>query len=441
MKHYELVEVGKYLERFGRIFMLRRVDDTVIEFLFDKHESIYVDLKKGSSTWFMCDKYLRQKIYNAPFDVIMQKCFARSDLVSVEVENSNRIMRLHVRTNSQYKSMDYIFQLEFTGKNTNAIILNSDEIVLEALHHIDKKVSFREVSVGKKLLPLPKREFRQNSVEILDICEHLREIHQKRQKLKLDILKHSKHSSIQKKLKRLQKEFDNLDNEDELLEKSEELNSNGSIVLANLSYIKPYSKKVKLLDFEANEREIVFPKETKSPQHAANMLFKQSKKIKQKASFVYKQRDNLTQKINFLKSLDEMVLNAKSANEVQILVPKQQSKTKKSKIEAYESFLIEGFKIMVGKSEKSNIALFKEAKKNDIWLHIKEVPSSHVIVRTNRQNLPQNVLEFAGKLCVNFSGVKKGNYLVDYTKWQYVKINNGANVFYTDYKTLRIDKE
>lgn len=239
----------------------------------------------------------------------------------------------------------------------------------------------------------------------------------------------------------MQKEFEKLENEDELLKKSVKLNENGSLVLANLSSIKSYTKEVELFDFEGNKRKIIFPKEALSPQHAANMLFSLSKKIKQKASSIYKQRDNLTQKISFLKSLDEMVLNATSSSEVQILVPKQQNKNKKNKEEAYESFLIEGFKIMVGKSEKSNIVLFKEARKNDIWLHIKEVPSSHVIVRTNKQNLPQNVLEFAGKLCVNFSGVKKGSYLVDYTKWKYVRIKSGANVFYTDYKSVRIDKE
>ena len=79
---------------------------------------------------------------------------------------------------------------------------------------------------------------------------------------------------------------------------------------------------------------------------------------------------------------------------------------------------------------KGNITLLQEAKKNDIWLHVKDLPSSHVIICTEKQNVPEPILVFAAKLCVDFSMTQKGGYLVDYTKRKNVKPFDGANVAY-----------
>jgi len=39
---------------------------------------------------------------------------------------------------------------------------------------------------------------------------------------------------------------------------------------------------------------------------------------------------------------------------------------------------------MVGKNEKGNIKLLKQANANDLWLHIKNHPGAHVIVKNNK---------------------------------------------------------
>lgn len=440
MKHYELKKVTELLSGFRKIVIAKRVEDNIIKFVFDKNECVYVDLKRGNSTWFMCENYLARKSYSAPFDVILAKHFARSSIVNVEVEQNNRIMRIEVQSGSQYKSVKTTLQLEFTGRNTNAIILDENGVVLEALRHIDSRVSFREISVGKTLLPLPERELKETPQEIEDIKSYLFDIYEKRQTQFLLLAKESKLSIINKKLKRLEKQMNSLALESELDEKSKKLNSDATLVLANIGKIKPYEKEVTLEDFDGQMRTVALPKDSHNAQNASNILFANSKKLRQKAKYVHIERENLQEKIDFLKKLTSLIQNAKSIDEVQVLFPKQQKKAKKIKEEPYESFFYEDFKILVGKSEKSNIALMKSAKKSDIWLHVKDIPSSHVIIKTNKQTLPENVLEFAAKLCVNFSSFKQGSFLVDYTKWQYVKIESGANVFYTDYKTIKIDK-
>ena len=68
------------------------------------------------------------------------------------------------------------------------------------------------------------------------------------------------------------------------------------------------------------------------------------------------------------------------------------------------------------------------AKKDDIWLHLKDAPSAHVIIKTNKSKVPEDVLEMAAKFCVEFSVKGAGRYEVDYTKRENLRRENGANV-------------
>ena len=154
------------------------------------------------------------------------------------------------------------------------------------------------------------------------------------------------------------------------------------------------------------------------------------------------QKENIEEKQLFLERLMGLVDTASDEEEIQILLPKQRQNKQKERDNLYcETFFLEGYKILVGKNEKGNIALLKEAKKSDIWLHLKDMPSTHVIICTEKQNVPEVVLVFAAKLCVNFSVAQKGGYLVDYTARKNVKPYDGANVAYEVYQTLKIFKE
>jgi predicted ribosome quality control (RQC) complex YloA/Tae2 family protein len=95
---------------------------------------------------------------------------------------------------------------------------------------------------------------------------------------------------------------------------------------------------------------------------------------------------------------------------------------------------------MLGKSERGNIELLKTARARDVWLHLQGRPSAHVIIVTDKQNVPMPIIEGAAKICVDFSLFDKGDFLVDYTPRREVKIQEGANVLYNKYKTVQITK-
>lgn len=442
MKRNELIEVSKYLQKYKSISTIGRVEDNIIKIVFDKGEILFFDMKRGDSHIFIKEHFKRAKLYNAPFDVILHKRFGRSHIDSFEVVEGNRILRLHVSANSSYKAQSSILQFEFTGRNTNVIILDEEEIVLEALRHIDSSVSYRSIKVGEELEVLPIKEFSEKPSNVgEDIQEYFKNEYLKRSIVRLNQIKNQKLIGLQKKIDKLQKLLDKLDDEDKLLKKSDKLNFWGTLVLSNINKVKAYEKVIKLDDFEGNVVEIILPKEARSPSEAGNILFESSKKLKRKAKSLYKERENLEGKIEFFKKMQRAVERCEDETEINILLPRQK-KTKKGKKEhkSYESFFIEGFKVMLGKNEKGNIELLKEAKKRDIWFHIKDTPSSHVIIRTDKVSIPQSVLDFAAKICVEFSVTKKGTYLVDYTQRRNVKVHNGANVTYVEYKTLHFEE-
>lgn len=85
--------------------------------------------------------------------------------------------------------------------------------------------------------------------------------------------------------------------------------------------------------------------------------------------------------------------------------------------------------------------LLKSAKKDDLWLHVRDIPSSHVLIISNKQKISLDVIEFAARLCVSFSKLKKGSYWVDYALKNFVKVQQKAFVKYTNFKSINITKD
>ena len=101
----------------------------------------------------------------------------------------------------------------------------------------------------------------------------------------------------------------------------------------------------------------------------------------------------------------------------------------------------------MGKSNLQNDELtLRTAEPTDIWMHTKEIPGSHVIIRTNgKGEVPIPTLEEAANLAAFYSKAKNGSMVpVDYTLRKNVKKPNGAKpgmVIYLTNKTIYITPE
>ncbi|EAI8564603.1 DUF814 domain-containing protein [Campylobacter upsaliensis] len=436
MKYTELVQICEFLKQYRRLDFIKRIDDNVLCLSFDKEHYIF-DLNKSESGIYTAN--VKMKSYNAPFDYALKKYFSNALIKELKVLENNRILCLKVELNKAYKSYESVIYFEFTGKNTNAVITDSKGLILEALRHIDK--SYRQVKPNLMLLELKPFKMDTNFIKIDDFKAYFEEKFHALYGKKLLQNKNIKLSFLDHKIAKIKQNLKDLEKEDDLLLKAKDLSQKADILFANLSFLKEYERKFTLLDFEGKEVEFVLEN---SPKMSANVFYKNAKKLKQKAKNICLQRENLKEKLEFLSALKNLVQNCQSLFELEILLPKKSKKelVKKDENElGIASFYYKEFKICVGKNERGNIYLLKNTKKNDMWLHIKDVPSSHTFIIHNKQNISQEVLEFAAKLCVSFSKLNPGSVLVDYTTRNFVKVREKAFVNYTNYKTLSVLKE
>ena len=439
MKLSHLKQIINYLQNFNKISAIYRVSDTILKVAFDKRDDIYFNMQRSNSSMFKCSAYPRSKLYNAPFDVVLAKRFNRSNILGVELLNGDKIIRFKTSVASAYKEEITYLQLEFTGKYTNIIILDEQNIVLEALRHVDIFSSFREVRVGQKLLDVPVAPFVAKEYPLSNIEEFLYECYEKEQSQKLSSLKKQKVAFLEKKVKKLEKLLFALDDEEKLKKDVEKYQHYGNLVLSNMHNIKPYSLVLELNDYDGTPVKIELHKAYSSVSQISTALFTKSKKSKQRAVHLHIEKESLSSKVEHLKLFVNTVKEADGVSKIELLFPKK-VQSKKSKIsDSIETFLIEGYKVELGKNEKGNIEVLQNARAKDVWIHMKDRPSTHVIIRTDKQSLPMNIIESAARLCVDFTTTQQDRFLVDYTPRREVTIQHGANVLYNKYKTIEID--
>lgn len=97
----------------------------------------------------------------------------------------------------------------------------------------------------------------------------------------------------------------------------------------------------------------------------------------------------------------------------------------------------DGYDIYVGKNNLQNEELtFKFATGNDWWFHAKGQPGSHVIVKSNNEELPDRTFEEAAMLAAWYSkGRTAPKVEIDYIQKKHVKKVNGANPGFVIYHT------
>jgi predicted ribosome quality control (RQC) complex YloA/Tae2 family protein len=450
MKIEELKAIASRLSEFEYITKAYRVEDNAIELHLklpknsdtqNKTHTYIFDMTRGHSTIYKAPPQKPIQRYNAPFDALLFSMLSSGKLLGVSLHNNDRILLFKVAPKSSYKNQIVYLQLEFTGKYTNAILLDENNAVIEALKHIDSSSSFRVIRPGVTLADIPAKTQPQIGSDIQDIDTLLEQRYIELSNKKLQNLKKQKLYQIQKKIDKLQQELDRLPNEQSLKEEENRYKEYANIILANLYQIKHYDTKLKAYDFSGNEIVIKFPKDIKV-NRLSDYFFNLSKRAKNKAKNIHIEKENLLSKKSFYENIAYALQNAKSPYELELLVPKRgKSQRKKAKLKDGELFWIDDYKVMVGRNSKENQKLLSLAKSNDIWMHIRDVPSSHVIIRTDKQNLPDSLIQAAARLCVDFSVKNPGDYEVDYTKRKFVKVQEGSNVLYNKYNTIKVTKE
>ena len=102
-----------------------------------------------------------------------------------------------------------------------------------------------------------------------------------------------------------------------------------------------------------------------------------------------------------------------------------------------------GMFLFIGKNNYQNDKLtFKTAHSDDIWLHTKDIPGSHVIIDTKGDEVDEDTLFLAAQIAGYFSKARGSSKIpVDYVECRYLKKPSGAKpgfVIFTNNKTLYV---
>ena len=124
-------------------------------------------------------------------------------------------------------------------------------------------------------------------------------------------------------------------------------------------------------------------------------------------------------------------------NEQNMIVPNPEGK-KQEKSKPLHYIPSDGYHMYVGKNNYQNEEItFKLATGNDMWFHAKQIPGSHVIVKTEGDSeLPDSTYEEAARLAAYYSsdsGSKKVE--IDYTARKNLKKPPKAKPGYVIYHT------
>ncbi|WP_353661641.1 NFACT RNA binding domain-containing protein [Hydrogenimonas sp. SS33] len=441
MKFYELEALVTYLKRFRLLKKAERIDDNVLRLEFDQKRAVGFDLSRGQSEIFDATGVRSARSYHAPFDTLLKKRFSNAKILNVSMPRGDKIIRFETQQQGAYKARRTVLQLELTGRHTNAIILDEEGNVLEALRHVDSDASYRIVKPGSPLAPLPPYNGKRSEGAIEDVEAWLEEKARKRRESRLERLKARHAKALQKKIDRLEKELRSLPDRTKLEADARTYAEQASLVLAHLHEIRPYDTRLQTQDFEGRPVTVELPP-LPNPRRLGEHFYNLSKRAAAKAENLHIEQENLQSRIGFYRRLLENLRQARSEEEIHLLFPPRQQRRKKEKRAQCEIFHIGDYRVLVGRNERENVWVLKNARAGDIWLHLKDRPSSHCIIQSNgRKQIPREVLEKAAAICVETSVTQPGDYPVDYTYRRNVKITHGAHVNYVDYDTITIRKQ
>ncbi len=198
--------------------------------------------------------------------------------------------------------------------------------------------------------------------------------------------------------------LNNLKKQLEAKENGTTLEEIGHILMANSQTIPEGAKQIELFNFYTNKTiKIDLNPKLNAIQNAENYYRKSKNFLKEldQLKQAIAQRESQTQKVQEAIENLHLVENNKGLRPFLPLADEiGRNQEKVAEEFPFKEFFLDGWTIWVGRSAKNNDLLtFKYGKKNDLWLHARDVPGSHVIIRNpNNKGVPNYIKEAAASL-------------------------------------------
>lgn len=230
----------------------------------------------------------------------------------------------------------------------------------------------------------------------------------------------------------------------------------GDLLSANIYRMEKGMNEITVENYLTGEQETVKLDVRLSPAQNAQKYYAEYRKLDTAEKMLTKLIEQEKQELVYLDSVFDAAARAQTDAELQEIrlelsqsgyLKKGRNKSTDKAVKPLQPLKFkskDGFDIWVGRNNIQNDKLtLKTAKGEDLWLHTKDIPGSHVIVFAKGREIPDSTILEAAQLAASNSKAKGGTKIpVDYTKVRYVKKPNGAKpgmVIFTNNKTILVD--
>ena len=226
----------------------------------------------------------------------------------------------------------------------------------------------------------------------------------------------------------------------------------GQLLQSSLYNIRKGMTSITLRSFDDTTDYTISLNPLKSPTENMQIYFKNYKKSINANKHINEQIEiakneiaylsTILSQIEFVNTVEMLDIKAELISNGYLKDNKKILKSKQNSVKSITKYLINGSEFYVGKNNiQNNYLTHSFAKKTDYWFHVKDMPSAHVILRTDK--LEERNIRIAAHLAALNSKYDKSNSVpIDYTEVKNIKKvpgMKGCFVTYTNQKTIYID--
>ena len=228
----------------------------------------------------------------------------------------------------------------------------------------------------------------------------------------------------------------------------------GELLTTYMSKIERGSSSITLTNYYNNEDVTIKLNPEYSPSLNAQSYYKKYRKLQNSIPHIKEQLEITTNEVNYLESvlasleyvdIEDVDGIVEELIDSGYIKKKRKNAPKKRKKKLGENFQSStGVEIIVGKNNLENDQLtMKLSQKNHYWFHVKDIPGSHVILKTSEPD-EQSITE-AATIAAYYSKARDSSKVpVDYVQIKNIRKPNGAKpgfVIFEGQKTILVDPD
>ena len=235
-------------------------------------------------------------------------------------------------------------------------------------------------------------------------------------------------------------------------EKAEEYRVKGELILSNIYLLKRGDKTLKTVNYYDGENIEISLDENLTPSENAEQYYKKYNKSKRALLNLKPQAEKLAEEKEYLLSVKDEIELTENADDIKAVktelirygLIKERKITGKKTVEPNKRlYYIDGFIVKAGKNNVLNDEITLSANKRDIWLHAKDIHSSHVVIETDGKTPEMKTIIKAAEICAYYSkGRESGKTEIVYTEKKNVKKPKGAKAgffVYDNYSSVAVE--